>query len=220
METFVSWVLAPPELVPPSLTHLSARVPERTTAWLAIPVAVLLVAALSSVRIVAEGHRLVVTRLGRPARVTGPGLSFHLPLVERVTLVSLQSNHLFVRVPAVTRDGVDVRVTGTATSRIIDPGRTWAADPDPATATVSEVEAVITRAISRIALLDLLPAREHLESSVPAEVCTRTAAWGVRVETLQLADVETRLTAQLLHENRTHGDEARDPENRQGTTGR
>jgi len=171
---------------------------ESLAPWLAVPVALVLVGAIASVRVVTEHHRAVVTRLGRTHRVAGPGAVFHLPLLEQLTSVSLRPSHTVVAVPALTRDGVPVHVTGTATCQVVDPARAATADPDPASATVAEVEAGVARAVSHLALVDVLPARERLESAVPQEVNTTTAAWGTRVLTLELSDFETRLTAELL----------------------
>ena len=72
---------------------------ETLASWLAVPVAVVLVGAVASVRVVTEHHRAVVTRLGRTHRVAGPGVVFHLPLLERVASVSLRAAHTVVAVP-------------------------------------------------------------------------------------------------------------------------
>lgn len=171
---------------------------ETLASWLAVPAAMVLVGAVASVRVVAEDHRAVVTRLGRTNRVAGPGVVFHVPVLEQLTSVSLRTSHTVVAAPALTRDGVAVHVTGTATCQVIDPACASLANPDPASATVAEVEAGVARAISHLVLLDVLPAREQLESAVPAEVNATTAAWGTRVLTLELSEFETRLTTELL----------------------
>ena len=108
-------------------------------------------------------------------------------------------HHLTVVAPAVTRDGVAVTVTCSATYRIEDPGRVPLADPDPVSATASAVEEGVARAVSRITLANLLADREHLEHAVGAGVSRTTQAWGVHVPAVSLGDVEARLTAELLH---------------------
>jgi regulator of protease activity HflC (stomatin/prohibitin superfamily) len=52
--------------------------------------ALLLIAFLTSVRVVPEGERLGVVRLGRFAGMRGPGLVFVLPLADRTVRVDLQ----------------------------------------------------------------------------------------------------------------------------------
>lgn len=171
---------------------------ETFAAWLAVPVALALVGAVASVRVVGEHHRLVVARLGRTHRVVGPGVHFHVPLLEQVTLISLGTSHAVVSVPAVTLDGVAVHVTGALTLRIDHPERASTADPDGLSLSLFEVETEIVRAISHLDLIELLPARTRLESAVPQEVNATTAQWGTRVLTLELSEFETRLTAELI----------------------
>ncbi|KGN33023.1 hypothetical protein N802_16220 [Knoellia sinensis KCTC 19936] len=171
---------------------------EALVPWLAVPAAVLLVGALAAVRVIDEHHRAVVTRLGVTHRVVGPGVVLHIPVVERITSVSLRPNHLMLAVPALTRDGVAVHVTGTANWAILEPALATDAEPDAASVVGCELEDALTRAISRLHVADVLPAREGLESAVPEEVNETTAAWGIRVVTLELSDFETRLTPALL----------------------
>lgn len=174
-------------------------------AVLAVPVALLLLAAVSSVRVVPEQHRAVVMRLGRTHRVSGPGAVLHIPLVERLSIVSLLPQRVTVVRETITRDGTPVRATGTATCAVVDPARACAAAIDPVPAMALEVEAALARAISRLPLVDLLPQRERIEAGVPAEVNPATAAWGTQVLRLELEVFETRLTAELLQCARTTG---------------
>lgn len=178
---------------------------ETLASWVAVGAAVVLIAAVSSTRLVPERQRAVVTRLGRTRRVRGPGLVFHVPVIERLTTVSLRIHHVVIAVPALTRDGVPVHATGTAALKVVEPALASVADPDPMSATSAEVEAAVARALSHLHLAEVLPAREQLEASVPEEVNATTAAWGARVVTLELSDFETRLTAELINGTRHHG---------------
>ncbi|KGN42415.1 SPFH domain-containing protein [Knoellia aerolata] len=182
---------------------------ESLVAWLAVPCAVLLLAVVSSVRVVAEQQRAVVTRLGRTHRVGGPGLVVHLPGVERISLVSLHPTPLTVVVPTVTRDGVDVRVIGTVTCQVVDAWRASVPEPGPVAASALTVEVAIARGIARLDLVGLLTARERLETSILEEVNATTSAWGVEVVGLELTDFETRLTAALLRGAGTPGSRSR-----------
>ncbi|KGN36403.1 SPFH domain-containing protein [Knoellia subterranea] len=175
--------------------------------WLPVPVAALVVGAVASVRIIGEQQRGVVTRLGRTHRVVGPGVSLHLPLVERVATVSLRPEHVVLSVPAVTCDGATVHIVGMATVVITDPEQATTAAPDPASAAVVALEDGVARAVARLALAEVLPARERLESDVLEEVNDTMAARGTRVATLDLRDFETRLTAGLLASARLPGDD-------------
>ncbi len=51
----------------------------------------LVLVALSGVRIAPDGARLVVVRLGQPLRIDGPGIRFILPFLDRIHRVDLDS---------------------------------------------------------------------------------------------------------------------------------
>ena len=70
------------------------------TAWVLVGAAMTVLAVAASVRIVPERERVVVTRMGRTVRVTGPGLVLRIPGIERWGTVSTQphamSRHRFM----------------------------------------------------------------------------------------------------------------------------
>ena len=70
--------------------------------WLAIGVIALVLLIGSSLRVVPEYQRVVVSRLGRVVRVSGPGPTFRVPGVERLTTVTLRPVQLPLVVSATT----------------------------------------------------------------------------------------------------------------------
>lgn len=166
--------------------------------WIVVGALALVLLVGSSVRVVSEHERVVVSRLGRSSRVVGPGLVFHLPGLERLTTVSLRPVHVDLIVSAITRDGVPVRLTGSAAYRVTDPSRSTAAAPDPFGATAAELESQLAREVAHHDLSALLPSREEIETRLPREATTVTADWGVDVLEFGVDDIETRLTADLL----------------------
>ncbi|NDU72063.1 hypothetical protein GWI34_05405 [Actinomadura sp. DSM 109109] len=103
------------------------------------PVILLILAAmvvLASLRAVPEGERLVVSRLGGPLAVRGPGRVLVVPGVDRWVRVSLRWGPLDVWVEAPTRDGVLLRLKAVAGVSVSDPVR-YALRPVPEAAAVS-----------------------------------------------------------------------------------
>lgn len=152
----------------------------------------------SFLRVVPEHQRVVVSRFGKVVRVNGPGLSWRILGVERLTTVSLHPVDLPLVVSTSTRDGVPVRLIATAVCRITEPAKSTLASPDPLTATTAALENTLSRQTARTDLAGLLPSRERLESSAPRDAATMTGTWGVEVVELRVTDIETRLTIDLL----------------------
>jgi regulator of protease activity HflC (stomatin/prohibitin superfamily) len=179
-----------------------AGVPPST--WLLA--AVLLVAALaSSIRVVPGHSRVVVSRLGRVSRVSGPGLVLRLPGLEQVSEVSLQPTRVDVLTPATTEDGVRIRVHAEALVQVTQPALSTrlARCGDPTAAAADEVESALAREVAQRPLARLLPERAQLERSAAVESSSVTKAWGVRVLRVTVLDAEARLTAELVRSTRT-----------------
>src|SRR6185436_11579685 len=87
--------------------------------------AVVVVLLANSIRILQEYERGVVFRLGRlRGSELGPGLIFLIPLVDRMTRVSLRTVvHDVPPQDVITRDNVSVKVNAVVYFRVVDPRR-------------------------------------------------------------------------------------------------
>ncbi|GAB2635279.1 SPFH domain-containing protein [Kribbella swartbergensis] len=166
--------------------------------WLTVALLAVAVLGGTALRVVPEHHRIVVFRLGRITRVRGPGIVASIPGLERVATVSLRPVHLPLVVSALTRDGVSVRLTATVACRIAAPARSTVASADPVGDTVATVESALAKRVAHTDLVDLLMVRERLEDTLPCELSTIAAAWGVEVAEITVSDIEARLSADLL----------------------
>src|SRR5438874_12688796 len=90
--------------------------------WI-IPVVVLVIYLLSSIKILAEYERGVIFRLGRVLpQPKGPGVIFVFAPIDRIARMSLRVEAM--EVPSqdvVTRDSVTVKVNAVLYFRIVDP---------------------------------------------------------------------------------------------------
>ena len=166
--------------------------------WVVACGAALLLLAGSSLRVVPDEERLVVFRFGRVVRVRGPGLVLRLPGVERLLVVSMGPAQIPLVVHATTSDGVPVRLLGTGVCRVTDPSRAAETSPDPLTVTANALEDGLAEEVARADLNALLASRERFEARLPGEVTARTAIWGAEVVKVEVSDIETWLTADLL----------------------
>ncbi len=88
---------------------------------------VLVIAALiiiTGIKILKEYERAVIFRLGRMVAPRGPGITYVIPLVEKMLRVDLRT--VTMDVPPqdiITRDNVSVKVSAVLYFRVIDPNR-------------------------------------------------------------------------------------------------
>src|SRR5690348_3442663 len=79
---------------------------------------------LSGLRVLNEYERAVVFRLGRLTPYRGPGVTFIIPILERMLRVDLRT--VTLEVPpqdVITRDNVSVKVSAVLYFRVVDPSR-------------------------------------------------------------------------------------------------
>lgn len=95
----------------------------------------LVVLLVASLRWVAPGQLLVVTRRGRVARVRGDGLTVRVPVLEQVRYVDVEPHPELVTVRARTADGAELRLLLVAHVARAAPRRgSEYAEPGPAVA--------------------------------------------------------------------------------------
>jgi hypothetical protein len=157
---------------------------------------VLLVAC--SVRTVRVDERLVVVRLGRRARLRGPGLVAVLPGLDHWVRVPLRDRWYDVALlDATTRDAVRVTVSAAAIGIVGDAMRfAMASSPDPAVEWVLETELRRSLAERDLAQLTALPATGF--PALPAAVSARTATWGIEITEVQVSRIETAVDPGLV----------------------
>ncbi|GAA0919180.1 hypothetical protein GCM10009559_01120 [Pseudonocardia zijingensis] len=168
-------------------------------AWALAGALVLAVFAVNSVRLVPADERLVLFRRGRGHRVTGPGLVFVVPGVDRGVRVPMCPTWTdVVWVEATTRDSVPVTVHGAALVATVDPVRyALAAEPADA-ATTDAVEAEIARYVSEHDLVELSGWAADRYGELTSRVDARTREWGVEVARVELSRIDVRLGWELI----------------------
>lgn len=175
------------ELLPGFLTWTS----------LALLACLVLIAVLviASLRVVPEGERLVVSRLGGPPAVRGPGRTLVVPGIDRGVRVPLRWGPLDLWLEAPTRDGVLLRLRAVALISVSDPAR-HALRPVPDAAAISVLaEGRLRRHVAERHLNelgDLLPGRTH---PLAADLDAAVAEWGLKVTALEVVRADVPLPA-------------------------
>ena len=155
-------------------------------------VIILVIALLSSaIKIVQEYERGVIFRLGRFVGVKGPGLFFIIPIVDRMVKVDLRVITLDVpSQEAITRDNVTVKVNAVAYFRVVDPAAAIINVENYKRATSQISQTTLRNVIGQSELDDILAHREKINQELRRIIDEATEPWGVRVEIVEIKDVE------------------------------
>ncbi len=154
--------------------------------------AVLLVAVvIASLRVVKEYERGVAFRLGRLRGPLGPGIVVVLPGVDKLVRVDLRTVTLTIPPQEViTRDNVTARVNAVVLFRVTDPTKSVMAVENFAVATSQIAQTTLRSVVGRADLDTLLAHRADLNEDLAASIASQTERWGIKVEVVEIKDVE------------------------------
>ncbi|WP_347985724.1 slipin family protein [Methylomonas sp. AM2-LC] len=146
---------------------------------------------LSGFRIVNEYVRSVVFRLGRFQSIKGPGLYWIIPLIEWQKTIDMRTRTVTVeRQETITKDSVTVKVDAVLWYRVTDAERAVIAVENYSLA-VHQIALTSLRNIIGQHLLDeVLKERDAINQALRNIVDSSTEAWGVKIEMVEMKDVE------------------------------
>jgi regulator of protease activity HflC (stomatin/prohibitin superfamily) len=145
----------------------------------------------AGVKIFKEYERGVVFRLGRLVAFRGPGLSFVVPLVEKMIRLDLRILTLNVSPQdVITRDNVSVKVTAVVYFRVLDPNRALTQVENYIFA-VSQLAQTTMRSVCGQAELDeILSQRDRINSRIQEIIDLQTEPWGMKATLVAVKDID------------------------------
>jgi regulator of protease activity HflC (stomatin/prohibitin superfamily) len=164
---------------------------------LVIIVVVLFMLATAAIKIVQEYERGVIFRLGRLMGARGPGLFFIIPGAESMRKIDLRIITLDVPAQeAITRDNVTVKVNAVVYFRVVNPEDAVVKVLDFVRATSLIAQTTLRSILGQSDLDHLLAEREKINQDLQRVIDEQTDAWGVKVTSVEVRDVELPQTMQ------------------------
>jgi regulator of protease activity HflC (stomatin/prohibitin superfamily) len=158
---------------------------------LAVVVVIAIMVFTATVKVVQEYERGVVFRLGRFVGARGPGLILLIPAIERMVKVDLRV--ITMDVPSqevITSDNVTVKVNAVVYFQVLDPGAAVTRVLDFIRATSLIAQTTLRSVLGQVELDDLLADRESVNNRLQLIIDQQTDAWGVKVTSVEVRDVE------------------------------
>jgi regulator of protease activity HflC (stomatin/prohibitin superfamily) len=157
-----------------------------------IPVIVIIIYLLSSIKILAEYERGVIFRLGRVLpKPKGPGVILVFAPIDRMARLSLRVEAM--EVPSqdvVTRDNVTVKVNAVLYFRIVDPTKAVIEVANYLYATSQLAQTTLRSVLGEVELDELLGQREKLNVKLQSVLDEHTGPWGVKVSNVAVKQVD------------------------------
>jgi regulator of protease activity HflC (stomatin/prohibitin superfamily) len=149
---------------------------------------VLLVAGL---RIAEQYQRAVVLRLGRFQAIRGPGLYWIIPALEWQFTVDIRTVTAAVeQQETITKDNVPVKINAVVWYRVFDPKKAMLEVRSVDNAVIQVALTTLRTGIGQYTLDDVLKEQETVSTTIGQKIDTVTAPWGVKVERVEMKNVE------------------------------
>jgi regulator of protease activity HflC (stomatin/prohibitin superfamily) len=150
-----------------------------------------LISTSLSLRQVQQYQRGVVLRLGRLLpEVRQPGLALLVPIIDRMTKVSIQT--VVLNVPsqgAITRDNVTVGVDAVVYFRVVDPVKAVINVENYLVATSQVSQTSLRSVIGRADLDTVLSDRDHINNELKGVIDAPTEEWGIHIDRVEVKDI-------------------------------
>jgi len=193
----------------------SAIVPLQALPGAGLIVGVLLLALavaalISSVEIVDATEKRAYTRFGEYVRLLEPGLNFVMPFVSRTHTFDMRTQTLDVpRQEAITRDNSPVTADAVVYIKVMDAKKAFL-EVDDYTRAVSNLAQTTLRAVlGDMELDDTLNKRQEINARIRKELDEPTDEWGVRVESVEVREVNPSKDVQQAMEQQTSAERRR-----------
>src|SRR6516162_5922705 len=160
--------------------------------FVVVPIVIIVLYVLNSIKILAEYERGVIFRLGRLLEsAKGPGLILVFKPIDRMVRVSLRQEAL--EVPPqdiITRDNVTLKVNAVIFLRVIDSNKAVVVVSNYLHQTSQFAQTTLRSVLGEVDLDELLAHREKINLRLQSILDQHTDPWGVKVTNVEVKQVD------------------------------
>jgi len=163
------------------------------------------------VRIVPQGYKHVVQRLGKYHATLNPGLNFVIPYLDAIAYKVLTKD-ISLDIPTqevITRDNAVIMTNAIAFINVIDPQKAVYGIDDFRFAIVNLIQTSLRSIVGEMDLDDALSSREIIKAKLKGNISDDVAAWGIVVKTVEIQDIKPSGTMQMAMEQQAAAERTR-----------
>ena len=151
---------------------------------------VIVLLAAASLRVVKEYDRGVIFFLGKCTGVRGPGLIILIPILEKMTKVTLRT--ITMNIPSqkiITKDNVSIDIAAVAYYHIVDPKKSVVAIENVYDAVNQISQTTVRNIVGRFSLDQLLSQTGDINVQIKDVIDAHTEPWGAEVTAVEIKDI-------------------------------
>jgi regulator of protease activity HflC (stomatin/prohibitin superfamily) len=173
---------------------------------------VLVIVTLSlGVRIVPQGSKHVVQRLGKYNKTLGPGLNIILPYIDTVAY-KVTTKDIVLDIPSqevITRDNAVIIANAVAYINIVSPEKAVYGVENYELAIQNLVQTSLRSIIGEMDLDDALSSRDRIKAKLKGAISDDIADWGITMKTVEIQDINPSPTMQAAMEEQAAAERQR-----------
>jgi regulator of protease activity HflC (stomatin/prohibitin superfamily) len=171
----------------------------------------LLVTLVKGVRLVPQGSKWVVQRLGKYDRTLAPGLNFTVPYIETIAY-KVTTKDIVLDIPSqevITRDNAVIIANAVAYINILSPEKAVYGIEDYEIAIQTLVQTSLRSIVGEMDLDDALSSRDQIKAKLKTAISDDISDWGITLKTVEIQDINPSSTMQQAMEEQAAAERQR-----------
>ncbi|MCU7802017.1 MAG: SPFH/Band 7/PHB domain protein [Candidatus Thiodiazotropha sp. (ex Lucinoma borealis)] len=163
------------------------------------------------VRLVPQGYKWVVQRLGKYQTTLSPGLNILIPYIDDVRH-KVTTKDIVLDIPSqevITRDNAVIVANAVAYMNIISPEKAVYGVEDYRLAIQTLVQTTLRSIIGEMALDDALSSRDLIKAKLKESISDDISDWGIIMKTVEIQDINPSGTMQQAMEEQAAAERGR-----------
>jgi len=163
------------------------------------------------VRIVPQGSKSVVQRLGKYHKTLGPGLNIIVPYIDTVAH-KVTTKDIVLDIPSqevITRDNAVIIANAVAYINIVSPEKAVYGVEDFTLAIRNLVQTSLRSIVGEMDLDDALSSRDQIKAKLKAAISDDISDWGITLKTVEIQDINPSQTMQKAMEEQAAAERQR-----------
>ncbi len=180
-----------------------------------VPVFVFLVLVLvtiaKGVRLVPQGSKWVVQRLGKYHGTLNPGLNIIIPYIDDVAY-KVTTKDIVLDIPSqevITRDNAVIIANAVSYINIVSPEKAVYGVENYTLAIQNLVQTSLRSIVGEMDLDDALSSRDQIKAKLKAAISDDISDWGITMKTVEIQDINPSMTMQKAMEEQAAAERGR-----------
>ncbi|EMB5672979.1 SPFH/Band 7/PHB domain protein [Acinetobacter baumannii] len=160
------------------------------------------VTIVKGVRIVPQGYKWIVQRLGKYHSTLNPGLNFVIPYIDDVAY-KVTTKDIVLDIPSqevITRDNAVLLMNAVAYINLTTPEKAVYGIENYTWAIQNLVQTSLRSIVGEMDLDDALSSRDHIKAKLKAAISDDISDWGITLKTVEIQDIQPSSTMQAAME--------------------